>query len=94
YLKAGGGFLDNPDLVKIKCTSGNCKEVLETYGNGKYAAYGARVRYGSVKNRDGSTTYFDDDGNVAYYKGKRIYTIEEANAVTKPQGNTFKLRYK
>ncbi|MBR2299095.1 MAG: leucine-rich repeat domain-containing protein, partial [Alphaproteobacteria bacterium] len=94
YLKAGGGFLDNPDLVKIKCTSGNCKEVLETYGNGKYAAYGARVRYGSVKNGDGSTTYFDDDGNVAYYKGKRIYTIEEANAVTKPQGNTFKLRYK
>ncbi|MBR2299382.1 MAG: leucine-rich repeat protein, partial [Alphaproteobacteria bacterium] len=94
YLKAGGGFLDNPDLVKIKCTSGNCKEILETYGNGKYAAYGARVRYGSVKNRDGSTTYFDDDGNVAYYKGKRIYTIEEANAVTKTQGNIFKLRYK
>ncbi|MBR2300293.1 MAG: leucine-rich repeat protein [Alphaproteobacteria bacterium] len=94
YLKAGGGFLDNPDLVKIKCTSGNCKEILETYGNGKYAAYGARVRYGSVKNGDGSTTYFDDDGNIAYYKGKRIYTIEEANAVTKPQGNIFKLRYK
>ncbi|MBR2300297.1 MAG: leucine-rich repeat protein [Alphaproteobacteria bacterium] len=94
YLKAGGGFLANPDLVKIKCTSGNCKEILETYGNGKYAAYGAGVRYGSVKNADGSTTYFDDDGNVAYYTGKRIYTIEEANAVTKPAGNTFKLRYK
>ena len=28
------------------------------------------------------------------YKGKRIYTIEEANAVAKPTGNTIRIKYR
>ena len=43
---------------------------------------------------DGSYTIFDKNGNVIGYKGKRIYTVEEATKLSKEPGNTFKLRYK
>ena len=92
FLESGGEFL-NTNAV-IKCTTGDCKEILKNYANGKYAAYAENVRYMALKNPDGSTTYFDDDGNIIGYKGKRIYTIDEATLVSKPTGNTFKLRYK
>ena len=48
----------------------------------------------SVQNADGSTTLYDSDGNVTGYRGKRIYTVEEASKLSKETGNTFKLRYK
>ena len=92
FLESGGEFL-NTNAV-IKCTTGDSKEILKNYANGKYAAYAENVRYMALKNPDGSTTYFDDDGNIIGYKGKRIYTIDEATLVSKPTGNTFKLRYK
>ena len=93
YLNAGGGLLPT-DKLKIKCMGGNCKEVLSSFGGGKYASYAANVIYGSVVNKDGSVTLFDENGNVSGYRNKRIYTIEEASKISKPTGNTFKLRYK
>ena len=42
---------------------------------------------------DGSIKVTDAEGNV-HFEGKRIFTIEEANLVSKPTGNTVKLRYK
>ena len=47
-----------------------------------------------VKNADGSTTIYDKAGNVLGFKNKRIYTVEEATKLSKPRGNTFKIRYK
>ncbi|MBR1915522.1 MAG: leucine-rich repeat domain-containing protein [Alphaproteobacteria bacterium] len=56
------------------------------------------------KNSDGSTTIYDannkttsiydENGNLISLKGKRIYTIEEANAVAKPTGNTVRIKYR
>ena len=56
------------------------------------------------KNSDGSTTVYDannkttsiydENGNLISLKGKRIYTIEEANALTKPTGNTVRIKYR
>ena len=42
---------------------------------------------------DGSFAVYKD-GVFVGYKGKRIYTTEEANRVTKPMGNTFKIKYR
>ena len=42
---------------------------------------------------DGSFAVYKD-GVFAGYKGKRIYTMEEANRVTKPTGNVFKIKYR
>ncbi len=46
------------------------------------------------QNHDGSYTIKDSAGNIIGYKNKRIYTLEEAEKVSKPTGNTFKIRYK
>ena len=45
-------------------------------------------------NSDGSYTIYDKDGNIIGFKGKRIYTVDEATLLAKPQGNTFTLRYR
>ncbi|MBR6327738.1 MAG: leucine-rich repeat domain-containing protein [Alphaproteobacteria bacterium] len=42
---------------------------------------------------DGSVAIYRD-GQLKAYKGKRIYTIDEANAVTKPTGNTVRIKYR
>ncbi|MBR1914871.1 MAG: hypothetical protein IJ830_00320 [Alphaproteobacteria bacterium] len=44
--------------------------------------------------KDGSYTIKDAEGNIIGYKGKRIYTIEEANLVAKPTGNTIRIKYR
>jgi len=95
YLQAYGGFA-SLDEVKIRCTSGDCKKVLREYYDWgyKFAAYADKVIYPSVKNADGSYTLFDNDGNIIGYKDKRIYTVEEANKVSKPTGNRVSIRYK
>ena len=33
-------------------------------------------------------------GNLISLKGKRIYTLEEANLVAKPTGNTIRIKYR
>jgi len=43
---------------------------------------------------DGSYTIYDENNNIIGYKGKRIFTVEEANKVSKPTGNRVSLRYK
>ncbi|MBR2300118.1 MAG: leucine-rich repeat domain-containing protein [Alphaproteobacteria bacterium] len=47
-----------------------------------------------IENSDGSVYLYDENGNLIGIKGKRIYTVEEAARLSKPTGNTFKLRYK
>jgi len=44
--------------------------------------------------KDGSYTIYDKDNNIIGYKGKRIYTIQEANQVSAPTGNRVSLKYK
>lgn len=47
-----------------------------------------------VLQEDGSYSIVDANGNVIGFKSKRIYTVEEATKLSKPTGNTIKLRYK
>ena len=42
---------------------------------------------------DGSVKVTDVEGNV-HFEGKRIYTVEEANLVAKPTGNTIRIKYR
>ncbi|MBR2299678.1 MAG: hypothetical protein IJ870_03790 [Alphaproteobacteria bacterium] len=46
----------------------------------------------SIVNADGSISNYNADGTLLI--PKRIYTVEEASKLSKPTGNTFKLRYK
>ncbi len=45
-------------------------------------------------NNDGSISIYDKNGNLIGLKGKRIYTVDEAEKISKPTGNILKLRYK
>lgn len=55
----------------------------------------AMMQNGQIFNQfsDGSTTLYNADGTIKGYKGKRIYTIEEATKVS-GERNTFRIRYK
>ena len=49
----------------------------------------------SLKQPDGSTYYFDENGNLTDMRGKRIYTVEEATFLTqKANKYNFILTYK
>ncbi|MBR2299313.1 MAG: hypothetical protein IJ870_01905 [Alphaproteobacteria bacterium] len=47
-----------------------------------------------ISHADGSIYIYDENRNVIGIKGKRIFTIEEAETLSKKTGNTFKLRYR
>ena len=47
----------------------------------------------SKKQADGSRVYYDANGKLTGFTGKRIYTVEEATKVS-GERNTFKIRYK
>ncbi|MBR2300246.1 MAG: leucine-rich repeat domain-containing protein [Alphaproteobacteria bacterium] len=77
--------------VKIYC-SGEYEKCYEHLASTKYVTTNTQKEYGM-------TYIYDENGTlIAKYgkehKPKRIYTVEEAAAVSKPMGNTFRLRYK
>ena len=47
-----------------------------------------------IKNPDGSYTLYDENSQIIGFKGKRIYTVDEATLLAKPKGNTFIIRYR
>jgi len=47
----------------------------------------------SKKQANGSRVYYDANGKLIGYQGKRIYTVKEANEVAGKK-NTLKIRYK
>ena len=47
----------------------------------------------SSSSPDGSTTLYNEDGSIKGFKGKRIFTIDEANEVA-GKTNSFKIRYR
>lgn len=87
-------------------TKAGCLKLLSMAQNGTYCTTIASCKaYGDengisfsnqdkTKNADGSYTLYDENGNIIGFQGKRIYTINEATLLTKPQGNTFKIRYR
>ena len=93
----GKGPFYNLDLSNITI---HCAGVLEQckanmlaagYEDGTYNMVQAPY---SKKQADGSRAYYDANGKLTGFTGKRIYTVEEASAVSKDTSNTIKLRYK
>jgi len=91
-----GSVFGNSDLshVLINCRGNisDCEAVMRylNYGTGS----GQKGAYNLVqKQPDGSTAIYRD-GKLVGYKNKRIYTVQEANQVSKPTGNRVSLRYK
>jgi len=94
-------FFDGWDLdkVNIYCIGDieKCKANMSVVGyeEGSYNISKAQLKNTNteIKNADGSYTIVDKDGNILGYKGKRIYTIDEANQVS-GKTNTFTIRYR
>ena len=80
--------------TQIVCAYGN---VSGCVGDTVQLADGtsAMMQNGQIFNQfsDGSTTLYNADGTIKGYKGKRIYTVEEATKVS-GERNTFRIRYK
>lgn len=83
YKKVGDEYI-------VYDTDGNIKEVFKSYDDFSEGKVFAKY----TKNNDGSYTLRNADGKLIGFKGKRIYTVEEATLLAKPNGNTFKLRYR
>ena len=92
YLDAAGVFVNSGD-INLSCTTGDCKAVLEAWDTAKGTNYASRAKT-ILTNPDGSKAIYDLSGKFLGYKNKRIYTVEEAEKVSKKTGNTFRLRYK
>jgi len=94
FLEAGGGFMAGSDgKINVTCTSGDCDKYLRTESKYKDNQSMLNAIYCSVANADGSTTIYNN-GKIISIKGKRIYTVQEANQVSKPTGNRVSIRYK
>ena len=93
FLATYGKFEDGN--FNVRCTSGDCKAVLEAWDRARGTTYASRMQDPPVQvvNEDGSiSTYIN--GKLVSTKGRRIYTVEQAERVTKPTGNKFKVRYR
>ncbi len=75
--------------------SANGSETYDANGNilAKYSKSGDLLAQ-YVYESDGSTTIYDGKGNIIGFKGKRIYTVDEATKVASPKGNTFSIKYR
>ena len=87
YLATGGIFKDG---ATISCSRGNCENALKgTKWEGKVSVtYPTEVK----PLANGGVDVFKN-GEFVGYKGKRIYTVDEASAVSKDK-NKLAIRYK
>ena len=74
-------FGNSTKLINVYCSilkQDLCEQILQQSSNNTPNAN--LILY--QKNTDGSTKYYDKDGNLKTIRGKKIYTVEEAEAVT------------
>lgn len=88
YLNAKGGFAYN---ANINCMSGDCFSVLKTWDTQNNTNYASQITV-TTENADGSRSVYKN-GDIIAYKGKKIYTIDEANRVAGDK-NRFSIRYR
>ena len=84
-------FYFNPQIKNVYCLDENCESKFSTVAENIYNTI--------QKTKNGITYIYTTDGHLLGQYGqknppKRIYTIEEAARLSKPTGNTFKIRYK
>ena len=90
YLNAGGLFNENSDF-DITCTSGDCTEIIKSWDAANNTSYLKHAKI-SARQVDGTVVVYQN-GKIIGYKGKRIYTVNEATAVS-GEKNMIKIRYK
>ena len=83
YENIGGEYI-------VYNSDGTIKESFKDYSD--FSKGKVLAKY--TKNVDGSYTLRDAENNFIGFKGKRIYTIQEANQVSAPTGNRVSIRYK
>ena len=86
FLEHGGKMSADAEII---CTQGECENALK---GTQYASLTNHVTY-FRRQADGSTNIYRG-GKLRGFKNKRIYTVDEAELLSKPQGNKFRLRYK
>ncbi len=95
YKNADGGF---SNITALHCIDGEdaCKTKLSELGYSSLLdTVDTAIKF--IKNHDGSYRLETYDGTFVGFRGKRIYTIEEAQAAVKAIGKdhvTFRIRYK
>ncbi|MBR2299219.1 MAG: leucine-rich repeat domain-containing protein [Alphaproteobacteria bacterium] len=96
FQKSGNDeFTTDISQLKIYCTgdTSKCDEHLANAGYPELKSIAART-----EKINGRTYVYDLNGHRVAVSGqkiiKRIYTVEEAEKISKKNGNTFKLRYK
>ena len=104
YGMTEGSFQNNSPVFIYCSGTESCQDTLDKwllakYGEDKtqYPAWYSNIRIKTTieyQNPDGSYSVYNLKGKFLGYKGKRTYTVEEAEKLSKPTGNTFKLRYK
>lgn len=100
YKNGGGQFsnaihcIDGADACKAVLTALGLTNLLDHVDTYTPPSNTPQPTTTMQQNTDGSYTIKDADGNIIGFRGKRIYTVEEAALVSKDTGNTIKLRYK
>ncbi|MBR2299955.1 MAG: leucine-rich repeat domain-containing protein [Alphaproteobacteria bacterium] len=98
YMAADGSYCSTIEDCSALIIADQKGDIL-TSGGKRYAsledlyADNALPSIEEIEQVDGSLAIYKD-GKFIGFKGKRIYTVEEAEKVSKPSGNTFRLRYK
>jgi len=101
-------FSGVPNIYCSEASRSKCEEYFNNPNMGFYwqgAIYPIKEKATLyINNNDGSVDTYQwasdgsfaiyRDGNLKTYKGKRIYTLDEANRVTKPTGNTVRIKYR
>ena len=87
YLDAAGGFKPS---AKISCLGGSCEDVLK--GTKWEGLLEIEYPTREVPLSDGSVAVYTN-GELVGYKGKRIYTVQEANQIAGKK-NSVIIRYK
>ena len=94
YLQAAGKFSSNATL---HCTVGDCAAVLAAWDSEHNTSYATNVSVSyvpiEVPSDDGSVRIYKN-GKLVGFKKKRIYTVDEAEKLSKKTGNKFRIRYK
>ena len=92
-LNMVSGELKDEDGNAYVCATNGAKNTIancKAYGDAHDIMFGNYA----IRDSGGGYALYDDNKNFLGYKGKRIYTVQEANQVSKPTGNRVSLRYK
>jgi len=94
---AGGSRCKSEEDCFDLLTMASEKEVCFSIDDCKAYGYKNGMGFGydyMIHNADGSYNVYDGNNKLLGYKNKRIYSVDEAQRISKKAGNKFRVRYK